>query len=89
MLAEYLEHLKNLCGHLRREGVVIPVDLDCDAMHVYDQVNVIEQFLYFNRVLQISGSAYQLEDLLGFKDITVDEYLRNLIYEQYQAEWQK
>ena len=84
MLSEYVLHLKNLCNRLKREGVDVPVDLDCDAAHLYDQITTIEQFLYFNHVLQVSGSAYQLENLLDFQDIGVDEYLRRKIQAEYQ-----
>lgn len=87
MFAEYVSYLKDICLRLRREGVVIPVDLNCDATHLDDQVNVLEQFLYFNHVLQVSGSEFKIDNIPGFTDISVEEYLRKVLYERYQQDW--
>ena len=89
MLIEYLEHLKQLNNRLIRNGIVLPVNFDCDVNHLSAQVNVLEQFLYFNQVLKVSDSDCKIESLLDFDDIGLNEFLRNEIYERYEVDWNK
>ena len=89
MLNEYIEHLRQLNTRLKRNGIVLPLNFDCDVDHLAAQVNVLEQFLYFNQVLKVADSSYKIESLLDFDDVLLSEFLRNEIYEKYEAEWNR
>lgn len=89
MVDEYIEYLKQLNNRLRRNNIVLPIDLSCDNTHLADQVTVLEQFLYFNQVLKISDSTHKIDSLLEFDDISLNDFLKNQIYEKYESEWNK
>ena len=87
LYSEYQEYLRQLNNRLKRSGLNLPVNFDCDNSHIYMEVTKFEQFLYFNHVLQITDSEFQIPSLFDFQDIGVTEFLRNQIYAQYEAEW--
>ena len=89
MISEYMEYLRQLDKRLKREGIVQELNLDCDKHHIEDQVTVLEQFLYFNDVMQVCDSSRKITSLLGFENVGLTEYLRNQIYEKYEVEWNR
>ena len=84
MLKDYIDYLGKVDLSLRQEGLKLPLRLDCDTHNVYSEINKLEQFVYFNHVLGVSGSSSVLP--LGGK--TLEDYNRDRLYEAYESEWQ-
>ena len=87
MLETYLQYLTHLNKGLNRRGIVLPVNLNCDNGNFAPQVTIMEQFFYFNDVLLRVDSSASVNNLLGFINSSVDEFLRSRLLSEYEAEW--
>jgi len=85
----YREHLKTLNKKLIREGILLPIDLDVDRDHIVEQVVIMDQFLFFNDVMKVCGSSYRVDKLLGFEETSVDAWMREKLFKEYEKEWKE
>lgn len=89
MLSQYLEHLNQIDKKLKREGINLALNLSVDGVHINEQVTILEQFLYFNRVLGVCDSIHKIPSLLNFDELGLTEFMRRQISEEYESEWNK
>lgn len=87
MFKNYVNHLKKLNSMLVTKGIVLPINLDCDEAHIYEQVTILENFLFFNNVLKKCDSVSKIESLLDINESDLDAWIREQVFSDYNAEW--
>ena len=70
----YMTHLKQINGRLEFRQINLNIDLCVDYLHLLDQVNVLDQYLYYNNLLLRENNSSGYRDLDGFEDKTVIEW---------------
>lgn len=85
MVNDYIEYLQQINNNLMRNGIDTNVKLTEATLE--DDVNVIDQYLYFNEVLKRCDSSYKILDILGYKDSNLYDFLREEFYSKYNEEW--
>ena len=78
MVNDYIEYLQQINNNLMRNGIDTNVKLTETTLE--DDVNVIDQYLYFNEVLKRCDSSYKILDILGYKDSNLYDFLREEFY---------
>lgn len=87
MIDEYIEYLQQLNNNLDRKGVKTNVVLKEETLS--DDVNTLEQYFYYNHVLNVCDSNYKIVDALGYKEKNLYDFLREYFYSRYKDEWSK
>lgn len=87
LVADYIEYLEQLNENLNRKGIEINVKLS--EMSLEEDVNKLEQYMYFNEVLIKCDSSYKITDVLGYRQKELNDFLREKFYEDYNEEWLK
>ena len=85
MVDDYVEYLQQLNNNLKRKGVETNVTLK-EATLAKD-VNTLEQYFYYNKVLVTCDSNYKIVDALGYKNKSLYDFLREYFYDNYKEEW--
>ena len=68
----YTTYLKQLNNRLEYRDINLGLDLTVDYMHLIDQLNVLDQYLYFNDKLVVINLGHR--DLSGIESLTVEEW---------------
>lgn len=87
MREAYVEHIKQLNNRLIRAGINLELDLDTDEFHFNDEVLKLEHFLYINNMLKRCSSSKAIENLMEFKEETVDDWVRSKLSDEYDRIW--
>lgn len=87
LVADYIEYLEQLNENLNRKGIETNVKLS--EMSLEEDVNKLEQYMYFNEVLIKCDSSYKITDVLGYRQKELNDFLREKFYEDYNEEWLK
>lgn len=87
LVADYIEYLEQLNENLNRKGIETNVKLS--EMSLEEDVNQLEQYMYFNEVLIKCDSSYKITDVLGYRQKELNDFLREKFYEDYNEEWLK
>lgn len=87
LVADYIEYLEQLNQNLNRKGIETNVKLS--EMSLEEDVNKLEQYLYFNEVLIKCDSTYKIRDVLGYRQKDLNEFLREKFYKDYNEDWLK
>lgn len=70
----YTTHLRQINGRLEFRQINLNIDLCVDYLHLLDQINVLDQYLYYNNLLLRENNSSGYRDLDGFEDKTVIEW---------------
>ena len=85
MIDDYVEYLQQLNSNLQRKGVETNVTLKEDTLD--KDVNTLEQYFYYNKVLVTCDSNYKITDVMGYKEKLLYDFLREYFYDNYKEEW--
>ena len=72
----YTRYLKQINARLEYRTINLGIDLSVDYMHLIDQLNVLDQYLYYNNSL-LTNKQGGFNDLCGFESLTVCDWNRN------------
>lgn len=85
MIDDYVEYLQQLNSNLQRKGVETNVTLKESTLQ--KDVNTLEQYFYYNKVLVTCDSNYKITDVMGYKEKLLYDFLREYFYDNYKEEW--
>ena len=85
MIDDYVEYLQQLNNNLQRKGVETNVTLKEATLD--KDVNTLEQYFYYNKVLVACDSNYKITDVMGYKEKLLYDFLREYFYDNYKEEW--
>lgn len=88
MVSEYVDYLKSLNNSLIRAGIRLPLDLSEDYSALSHSVSILEQYLFFNRVLNICDSGYKIAILSNESKETYEEILKDEFLKEFKAEFE-
>ena len=88
MLSEYISYLNNINNCFIRGGIRLPVMLNETESEeeLYKSIDILEQYDYFNRVLDISGSGYVIS-VLKYTNRLYEDILKEQILEQVKKDY--
>lgn len=87
MLKDYTRYLLNIRNNLIQCGVNISVDTPKEYIDVCELQQVLDDVLYYYKILAISNSSDKLEDFFIRFSTTFKEYLRNEAHKEFLDFW--
>lgn len=87
MLEDYTRYLLNIRNNLIQCGVNISVDTPKEYIDVCELQQVLDDVLYYYKILAISNSSDKLEDFFIRFSTTFKEYLRNEAHKEFLDFW--
>ena len=70
----YRTYLNQMNTRLEIRDINLGLDFNVDNLHLIDQINIIDQYLYYNNILIRIGNKNGHRDLSGFESKTVIEW---------------
>ena len=83
----YLEYLSDINKKLIRNGIRLPVDLSVDNTHIFSQIRILEDYVYFNHILELCDSGHKIESLVCDSEVSYIEWLKQEIKAEYSEVW--
>ena len=77
MYEAYRSYLVKLNNELKEKGIDLNLNLDCDATHVVDEVDILEHYLYFNKVLVEANASGKIDSLCGVSLVSLSDYIKS------------
>lgn len=87
MINLYLQYLNDINNELIRNGIRLPVNLRCDKEHIISQIDILEKYLYFNKVLGVCDSSYKIPSLICESEVSYLDWLKSQIKSEYEEVW--
>ena len=84
----YLEYLNDINKKLIRNGIRLPLDLSVDNTHIFSQMRILEDYVYFNHILEICDSGHKIESLVCDSEVSYFEWLKRKIKAEYEEIWE-
>lgn len=89
MLEEYRAYLEDIHKCLGRAGVHLDLDFTGGIDSLYQAVDVLEQYLFYNKMLQVSDSGYKIS-ILDYNDqVLFTDLLKRSFKEEFRVRLQK
>lgn len=89
MLEEYRAYLEDIHKCLGRAGVHLDLDLTGSIDNLYQSVDVLEQYLFYNKMLQISDSGYKISILDYDDQVLFTDLLKRSFKEEFRVRLEK
>ena len=87
MINLYLQYLNDINNELIRNGIRLPLNLRCDKEHIISQIDILEKYLYFNKVLGVCDSSYKIPSLICESEVSYLDWLKSQIKSEYEEVW--
>lgn len=89
MLEEYRAYLEDIHKCLGRAGVHLDLDFTGSIDSLYQSVDVLEQYLLYNKMLQISDSGYKISILDYDDQVLFTDLLKRSFKEEFRVRLEK
>lgn len=89
MLEEYRAYLEDIHKCLGRAGVHLDLDFTGSIDNLYQSVDVLEQYLFYNKMLQISDSGYKISILDYDDQVLFTDLLKRSFKEEFRVRLEK
>lgn len=83
----YLEYLNDINRKLIRNGIRLPLDLSVDNTHIFSQFRVLEDYVYFNHILEMCDSGHKIPSLVCNSEVSYVEWMKSQIKAEYEEVW--
>ena len=83
LLDDYIEYLRSINSEIYRNGVRLPLNLDSDYLQVSRSVNILDDFLYYNRILSLCGSTYKIKSLSSGNEVLYSEVMKSEFFAEF------
>ena len=83
MLDDYIEYIRSINSEIYRNGVRLPINLDSDYAQVSRSVGILDDFLYFNRILSLCGSAYKIKSLPSGSEVLYSDVMKSEFFAEF------
>ena len=87
MINLYLQYLNDINNELIRNGIRLPINLRCDKERIVSQIDILEKYLYFNKVLGVCDSRYKIPSLICESEVSYLDWLKSKIKSEYEEVW--